>query len=259
MKRYIRIYKVLLMMNLENLIAYRANFINSMISTIVWGSLSFVSIFLLTARTDNIYGWTRNDLFLLTSVYNIIVGIFYTLFANNFERFSRLMHFGEFDNLLTKPIDPQFSVSFWFLAYTSIFRIIIGIIIAAIIIRTYTINLLSLLFFGALIILSVSVLYSIWCFISSLIIRFTNLSNIPDLLYNITGFGRYPADIYKNLSTPLFLFLAPVTLIITTPTKALISKMSYIDILFLITIAVISIISSRFFWKSSLKYYSSIG
>lgn len=259
MKKYLRIYKVLLVINLENLVAYRANFINNLISTVVWGSISFISMLLLTSRTNNIYGWTRNDLLLLTSVYSIVVGIFYTMFSRNFERFSRLIHFGEFDNLLTKPIDPQFSISFWLLNYTSIFRIIIGIIVATIILRSYTINFFTVMSFGALVIVSVSVLYSVWCFFSTLIIRFTSLSNIPDLLYQITGFGRYPQDIYKNLNTFLFSFLVPVTVIITTPTKLLISKASYVDIVIMLAVAVISIAASRLFWKISLKHYTSIG
>ncbi len=244
-------------MNFEVLTIYRSNFINSVLSTIVWGSMSFVSILLLTSRVNTVYGWTRSDLLLLTAIYNIIIGIFHTVFSRNFDRFSRIIHFGELDSLLVKPLDSQFLVSFWFFSYTSIFRIVAGIVVAAIILQSQTLNLLNVGIFVILIFVSISLMYSIWFLPSILIIKYSNLSNLVDLLYQINNFTRFPQELFKQLNIVVFSLLIPVTIAITTPTKFLISKASYADFFLLAGISMVFLICTRLAWKYALRFYSS--
>lgn len=257
MKRYIKVYILLLTMNFQVLTAYRANFINSVISTIVWGSTSFISIFLLTARTNTVYGWTREELLLLTAIYNIIIGTFHTLFSRNFERFSQIIHFGEFDSMLIKPIDPQFSMSFWLFNYTGVFRIIAGILFALFLLPSYALSLFNLASFVILGLVSIALLYSIWFLISTLIIKFSNLSNIVDILYQINGFTRFPQEMFQQLNMFAFSFLVPITIIVTVPTRFLISKASYSDFLLLVAISIAFLVVTRLTWKYALRYYTS--
>lgn len=244
-------------MNFQVLTTYRANFINSVIATLVWGSMSFISIFILTARINTVYGWTREELLLLTAIYNIIIGTFHMVFSRNFERFSRIIHFGELDSLLTKPIDPQFSVSFWLFNYTGVFRVLAGIIFTIIILHSHAINPFDLVLFLVLIPVSIALMYSIWHLISTLIIKFTNLSNIIDLLYEINGFTRYPQEMFRQLNAFAFSFLVPIVIVVTIPTKFLISKATSADFFLLLGICVVFIICARMFWKFTLRYYTS--
>ena len=76
MKRYLKIYLSLLRINLIALFSYRANFINSTISSFIWGLFSVISILLLTSRTNSFFGWTRSEIIILAAVYSFLIGIF---------------------------------------------------------------------------------------------------------------------------------------------------------------------------------------
>jgi ABC-type uncharacterized transport system permease subunit len=54
--------------------AYRANFINSVISSLGWGIFSVIFMLLLTNKTSSIYQWSRDEILLLTGFYNILGG-----------------------------------------------------------------------------------------------------------------------------------------------------------------------------------------
>src|SRR3989338_5044991 len=165
MKHYIRVYVMLLKMNMSKLLMYRANFVNSLISSLVWCVFSFVFIILLTSKTTVIHGWTRGELILLMALYNIIIGgIFHTLFSSNFHRFSNIIHFGQLDSFLLKPLDSQFLLSSQSINYTSLARIIIGIIVSIYISAQINlhVNIVNILMFIFLSIAGLILLYSIW-------------------------------------------------------------------------------------------------
>lgn len=104
MMRYLKIYSTLVRLNFSVLIAYRANFFNAMTASFVWSSFIIISMELLTTKTSNVFGWTRNDLLILAGVYNIIYSIFYFFFEEGFGEFPYRIHFGELDTILLKPV-----------------------------------------------------------------------------------------------------------------------------------------------------------
>lgn len=255
MKKYIKVYKKLLQLNAQLLLAYRMNFFNSLISAILWGVVSFVSIYLLTANTKTVLGWSRNDMLLLTAVYSMITGFFQSIFSRNFERLAQIVHFAEFDPILLKPIDSQFSVSLWLCNYANFSRVTIGIFIAAFILKTQFIYILPFFifisFFGGLL------LYSIWLLVSTLVFKNSTLSNLAALLYQLNGFARYPSDIYKQIGSVGFSFFIPLTIMITVPAKLLTHRITLSDIYLLILVTLSALIISRVFWKFALRFYTS--
>lgn len=261
MKRYIRIYLALLRLNFLALIVFRANFINSMLSSFTWGLFSISSIFLLTARVSNVYGWNKEDLLVLTGIYSIFIGLFHMFFSRNFERFSEVIHHGYLDSILIKPVDSQFLLSFWTINYTSILRIIIGVIFTIYVLyglqdTSITIGMVG----GFLIFLIVGILffYSMWFLISTIIIWFSRLSNLTQLLYFINGMSRYPKEIFAETRN-LFLFIfLPMVMAVNTPARILLKKEITSDFLILTFFAIGTFILSRYFWKFALRYYTSV-
>lgn len=259
MFRYLRIYRALLKANLIALTTYRGNFVNSTISSFIWGIFGIVSILLLTSRITSVFGWKREDLILLTAVYALIVGIFHIFFSRNFERFARVMTWGSFDSVLLKPIDSQFSISLWEINYPALSRIILGVFLLVYMLFSfsYSINFLTVMLFISMLVTGVLCLYSLWLFAATFLIWVPQLSNIIELMYTINGFTRYPPEIYKKVSGFLFLFMLPIVFVATSPLKALIGRADYADIFILLLITISLLILSRMFWKFGLKYYTS--
>lgn len=259
MKRYFRVYKKLLELNLSALTAYRGNFVNSVISSVVWGVFTVFSVVLLTARVDSLFGWSRDEIILLTCIFNINVGIFHMLFSRNFEYFSRIVHLGQLDTYLLKPIDAQFLLSTRHINYTSIIRIIFGIGLTWYFLREriFAIQPIDVLLFFLFSICGIILLYSIWYMVTTITIWFSRLNNIVDVLFSISSVTRFPPEMYREFSFYVFAFLLPLVLIITTPTKFLLGRPDIVSVLGLFFLSVVFFIASRKFWRFALKFYTS--
>lgn len=259
MKKYLKVYKTLLKMNLSVLIMYRANFYNSLIASIAWGLFSLFSIVLLTSKATIVFGWKREELLLLNGLYGIIVGIYHVFISRNFERFSNIIHFGQLDSLLIKPIDSQFLLSFWLIGYATFSRVIIAFVYTWYISNQLHISptFFSVISIAILMIFSLVLLYSIWYIVITLTIWQTRLSNLTELMFTITGTARYPQEMLHQLTSYVFVFLIPITLIINVPAKAYLAKLQTVDVVWLVVLSVGLFLVSRKFWKFALRFYTS--
>jgi ABC-2 type transport system permease protein len=259
MKKLFLVYKMLLYINIASLMAYRANFINSVISSFGWGFFSIVMMVLLTSKTPSIYGWSREEILLLTGFYNIIGGAFHVLFTRNFERFAMVLHKGDLDTLLIKPMDSQFLLSFWLFNYVGLFRILLGIVFSAYILvkiqGSIPFHIIPLTIFLSL--AGIIILYSLSYMLLTLTVWYTSLSNIVGVMYELNGLTRYPPDIFTKIKSFFIFLLLPLTLAVSIPVKSLLGKLTWIDGLLLIGFAAGLFFCSRIFWKFALRSYTS--
>lgn len=260
-KKYYKIYLTLLRLNFSVLTAYRGNFINATTASFVWGAFVIISMTLLTSKTSSVFGWTRNELLILSGTYNIIYSIFYFFFSENFEEFPFTIHFGRLDTILLKPLSSQFMISCWYIGYNSIIRFLVGVFfVGFMLFQTHTaITIPLVLQFVLLLLFSVSIIYSIWFLVISITIWLSRLSNLVDLLYSINGFTRYPAAMYKHMPNIMFIFIFPLTLVAVTPAKFLAQRLVPLDTTILIVISLLLLTAVHFFWKFALRFYTSVG
>jgi ABC-2 type transport system permease protein len=258
-KRYFKIYLVILKINLTHLFIYRANLINNVISSLAWGMFSIITMLLFTSQTKQVLSWSREELMFLTATYAVLIGIFHTLFSRNFDRLSQIIHYGELDSLLVKPMDSQFTISFWLVNYAALMRLIIGVglMIYLIINGHWVISWYSVVYFCIMIGIGVISLYSVWLIFMTLIIWQTHLYNLVDLMYTVSGFGRMPKELYQETIGMFSLIILPVVLAINVPAKAMLDKPISFDVLILLMISIVLFVFSRKFWKFGLKYYTS--
>lgn len=258
-KKYIRVYKALFSMNISSLVAYQGGFAAMMAGSIVWGSLQYVAVLLLTSKTQSVFGWSRNELIILTASYSFFWGIFHCVFARNFNRFSRIIDYAELDGILAKPMDSQFLLSFSVMNFTGLFRTVLGlgILVYVLSISHVIITLINVIGFLALGLCGLTLIYSFWYIVATLLIWQPRLSNMIELLYSVTGISRYPPQIIYEIKNYALFFLLPLTFTMATPTKMLLNKVLWGDIATLLSFTVLIFFASRWFWKFALKYYTS--
>lgn len=261
MKYYLNVYRAIFSINLSNLLIHRGNFLNNIISSISWGIFSVASIIVLTSQTPQVFSWSRDEIILLTGGYSILTGIFHTLFSRNFEKMSEIIHRGQLDLLLAKPVDSQFLVSTRFVNYASLFRIIVGLFVIIFMFNKLSINInfWQFLCFVALVIIGVLILYNIWFIAITLTIWFTKLYNLPDFMYSFSSIARFPPEMLKAVSFYIFVFLFPLTLIIALPVKIFLNRFILVDIFWALLIVLMLAIIARKFWLFALKSYTSAG
>lgn len=259
MKYYLNVYKTLLKLNLSNLIAYRANFINGIVSSIGYASLSFLIVILLTSRSPIVFGWRREELIFLMGVYNIIVGgFFHGIFSRNFDEFAENIDLGKLDGILLKPIDPQFIMSCTLIGFTQISRIMIGIAVCIYITITYHIPITvgAVTTATILSVFGIGILYSLWFSVMTLTVWNPRLSNLVDLMYHMNDLTRFPPKMFQPVKNYLF-FIIPYTFVIVTPTKSLLNQLTLSNIFGLLFFSLFLLYISRRFWQFALRSYTS--
>lgn len=259
MRHYTKVYFRLLLMNFSKLMIYRANLINNFFSSLTWALLILTSMVLITARTTEVFGWRREQILILTGIFSAGIGVFHMLFSNNFGNLARIVNLGQLDSVLTKPIDTQFLVSLSDINFVQISRIIIGFLFSAYIISSskMSVSLFSLVSTVMLLLIGLTLLYSIWMMVMTLTIWFTRLSNLVELMFNVTGMARYPREMFAGASRVIAITVLPLTLVMIVPTKTLLQRATLLDIGSLLFTTGIFFFLSRKFWQFALKYYTS--
>lgn len=259
MKRYITIYKQLLVINFANFITNRINFFNSIISSAIWSIFGIVSILLLTSRTSSVLGWTRSEILLLAAIYNIIFSIFYCFFSENFEELPLTIHLGRLDGLLLKPMNTQFLISAYKFGFHNIIRFTIGILFLLYLLQSMHIQItfLHLSLFIFICFLSIIIIYSLWFLVMTTTIWFSELQNLPEFMFAVQNVTRYPGEIYKNFSFFLYLLFFPLTLVATVPVRAITGKLTLTESLAILLTAGILFYLSQKFFHFALRFYTN--
>lgn len=257
--RYLRLLKALVIINTSYALEYKGHFVVQVIASLAWGVFSVISMVLLTYRVHSAFGWSRNELILLSVMVNVIYGIHRMLFDINFWKFARTIHYGELDMVLLKPVDSQFQMSMWMIDMSGIFRFLVAALLTVILIFALhmPISFPSVLLSAILSVAGVVLLYAFTYIFLTFTIWFSNLSNLMGLVNNVLAASRYPKEMYEGLGNFFFFFMLPLVVIISTPTKALIQKGSLQDSLALLAFTVLFFIISRVFWKFALRFYVS--
>jgi len=259
-RHYVRVYRMIMVLNWKKLLTYRADLINSAIAHSIWATFTLFQMLLLTSKASSVFGWSRNELLILAGMYNIIYSFFYLFFSRGFNQFSNTIHFGRLDGILTKPIDSQFIMTCLYVSYTQIIRFVLGLGFLIYILSYMHLVITPFLILKVvfLSLFSLTIIYSFWMIVMTLVIWFPKLSNLTDLLYQTNQVGKFPQEIYKGASTYLLFVLFPLTIIIVTPAKQLMQKIQMNDVLLLLFIASSLFIVSRLFWRYALRFYTSV-
>jgi len=104
---------------------------------------------------------------------------------------------------------------------------------------------------------SISILYSLWFFISTTTIWFVKTWNATEVLRSFLYIGRFPLNSFSFSLRIFFSVFIPIAFITTIPSEVFLGLSQLWKILLEIIVATVFLITSRKFWLYALKYYSS--
>lgn len=249
---------MLIRINTATLFAYRGNFYSNFVVSVGWGVVSILQVVILTNRANTVYGWSRNEIFLLAGFYSMIVSIFHMFFSTNFERFSRIMHLGQMDGFLLKPVDVQFLLTTTLIKPLYIIRFAISVIFTGYVLQWLHVSVTFVEIVESIIVSLISLLlmYTIWMFFTTFTVWFTNLSNIVEVLYITNNTGRYPPAVFLRSGIMLAFILLPLSLISSVPARVLIGKVTIVELTVMCSLALILFYISRKVFLFALKSYT---
>lgn len=260
------IYWAFLKIHLKSMVEYRGAFISHSIAKIIGWGADFLMLFVMISQVNQLNGWGAYEMLLLFGLQLWDYSMAGFFFYNVKENFSQYIQYGDFDQVLTKPVNPLFFLVCREFNTGYFSNLVVGGVAIAISIVKLNIqitlgncfNFLIAMLGGTLIycgIMMVQIFPSFWT------IRSDAMGETEWVFRTIT---RYPLSIFHKFLQYLFVFIIPYAFVNFFPAQILVSGndflglSSYVKYLSL-PVGIGFFLIMYVIWKIALKHYSSSG
>ncbi|MDP1743497.1 MAG: ABC-2 family transporter protein [Candidatus Amesbacteria bacterium] len=238
---------------------YRVNFITWTIVDIGWILMDFVFISALISNIKMIGNWNQAQVIIGLGTFRLLVFPVWGWMFQSFNYLPKSISEGKLDMYLTKPLDAQFLVSFREFSF-SIFPSIVGglgFIVLGISQLEYLPNIIQLIFFVGITIVSIFLIYGIYFSTMTLVLYTDRLNNIANIFTSLYDASRFPKEIYGIFLQRIFTSIIPIALIVVIPAEALFLKPNWLIWVWMLMLAITFNLVGRYLWTEGLKRYSS--
>jgi ABC-2 type transport system permease protein len=255
---FLRLVKVLLKINIQMSLAYRADMVVNILVNLMWLGWELLSLNIIFSNTRTLGGWGPGELIALLGVFRLVNTLMTALLWPATERFNASVRDGSLDYTLLQPANSLFLVSFaritiwraWDLLLALVL-VVVGINMAGDVITT-----LNLLYFLALTISGTLIIYSLWVVLIALTFWFTKFDNNVTILQALLDSGRYPVSVYPLWLRLIVTFIIPIAVATTVPLQALRGELGINQVLSFLLISAISFIFALQVWRFGVRRYS---
>jgi ABC-2 type transport system permease protein len=263
----VKLYLQLILIQLQSMMEYRAVFLFGAVAQALAYGAHFLLIWVMVNKFDGIAGWSPYEVTLLYGL-NLFsystAGIFC---LNSFYGLGGMIRSGEFDNVLTKPLNPFLLISFrqfnyGYFSHLSLSGFVIALSWARLEIPVTGTNLLFLLVTlvsGALIQAAMFIFTGVPAF---WIVRSEGLAEI--LMWDVGYFVRYPITVYNSGIQILLTLIVPYAFVSFYPVQFFLAKndvcMFHPVFRFLSPVVGAAMFAAAYrFWRFGLDRYESTG
>lgn len=213
-------------------------------------------LFFLVRGSDRLAGYDVNQIIFFFLTFNVIDILGQFLYREVY-RFRPLLISGDFDLILTKPMNALFRVLMG--GADVIDLVTIPPLIFAVVYVGSLLNptILHTTYYILLIINGLLVATAFHIVVISLGIITLEIDHTIMIFRDVINLGRLPIDIYKQPLRGVLTYLIPVGIMITLPAKALMGLISPVGVVLSFIVGLIAIFLSARFWNLALKRYTS--
>lgn len=257
---YIKIWSIFGKNAWQETFVNRASNILFMLGKAIRLAMSLLFLFLIRENVDVFAGYTSDQMVVFFLTYQIIDLVAQTVYRGVYI-FSNLVRSGEFDFLLTKPINPLFRALTGKPDINDFLFLFPNIALATYIISILDIQvtLVSILMYFALLFNSFLIATSLHILVLVVGILTTEIDGVIWIYRDLSHMGRFPVTIYMEPLRFILFFLIPIGMMITIPTEILVGTKPTYSIFIAFSIGIGSLFVSLKTWNWALKKYSSTG
>lgn len=213
-------------------------------------------LYFLVKGTNGFLGYNSNQIIFFFLIFNL-VDVLAQFFFREVYRFRPKIVTGDFDLTLVKPANALF------MSLLGGADIIDFITIPPLLFAVYYVgnllhpNFSQIFIFLVLTLNGFLIATAFHIAVLALAIISLEIDHTIMIYRDLTSFGRFPVDIYKQPLQGILTYLIPVGIMITFPAKALMGLMSIGGIITSLIVGIVVILISFRFWNFALKKYAS--
>ncbi len=241
-----------------NELQYRVNFVVQLFQSAIALTTGLVVVALVYSHTDELNGWSRNELLCVLGVQILMGGVIRTYIQPNMTRLIEEVREGTLDYALTKPEDAQMIVSVREVRIWQVLDLFSGLAVLGVGISRLTtdLGLVDALAFGVALLVGALLIYCFWLVIATGAFWIVNMWHAIELFDGIYLTGRWPVGIYPGWLRYTVTFLVPIAFAVTVPAEAVTSRLDWKTLLVAIVFAIALFGFTRWFWRFGLRHYS---
>lgn len=257
MRRHIKTIWLFLYSAFSVELEYRTNFFLACTSSLLnlAGSMFALSLFFRIA--GDLGGWTWEEALVVMGLFTFLDGVATAWLRPNLSEIVRYVQEGTLDFILVKPFDSQIWLSTRHVSVWGFPNVLFGL--ALIFYAGFRIGLSPVQYLAGIptVAFGVIILYSLWFLIAATSVFFVKVHNATFVLRNILEAGRYPVGAYPTVYRFVFTFVLPVAFLTTVPAEAMLGRADAGGMAAMVLLATTLFAAARFFWRFSLRHYSS--
>lgn len=259
MIRYPKLIICLLQNNLTAIMEYRSDFLIALFMNIIWVIFQLWTIKIYFNFTNNIVGWSENEIFVLVGFVRVGKGIFDLFIRRNLFNFPDDVSQGTLDYNLTRPVNSLFLISTRYHILSEVSTFVSGIIIFTWALGQvhFVATPLSVLLVILLTVMGFLVYYSIHVAFATISFYVVRLSAMKDLHEVVSQAMRYPTQIFSRQNALYLILLLPIYLMATFPVRIILGKDGSASLILQSVLSLAVFYLVYLFWQSSLRHYSS--
>jgi len=258
--RYLTIYGALWKNSVTREMSFKGNFILWIVVELLWFAMQLCFIGVLYLHTNSIGTWTQWQVVLLVGASSFIQQTYQAFFLVNCTNLSELVRTGKMDFLLMLPINTRFLVSLRQVDLGAFVNAAFAVAIMVFAAGKLHLHPTAVQFFGFLALCGVGILvhYSLMFMLAAISFWTVRAQGIVWGYYNLFNIARLPDDAFRGVFKVVFTFVLPVLLVSNVPTRVLADKLqSPVLWLLLLGMAVVCALVSEWFWRLSVRRYTS--
>lgn len=245
---------------LMTLMEYRVDILAATLGTYAYTVMTLMFIWVIFENVPSIAGWTKPEIFLLFGISQILFYVHFMFFWATYKRIPLLIHSGDLDLLLLKPIPPFYQM---IISEFNLLDALPSFLIPVVTI-TYAFTQLNLqpslwqviiTIFTCLLGIFISV--SLHASISLSSFWLTDSRSLQKVYGELEDLRKYPLGIYPQQLKWFFIFVIPVGIVAYVPAYTLIYGISPDLIGLIIITAIIYFGTLKLIWHYGIRAYSS--
>lgn len=262
MKRYLQLLGQYFSQYAKVRLAYKGDFIVSVVTTMVATAFGVALVFILFQRAPEIAGWRFNEILFLYGFGLIPLSLFNVVSVNLYYFGESYIIEGKFDRVLLRPVHSLFQVMSEQFRLEALSDTAVGLFIVV-----YTSRQLGLqyglddwAFLVAAALCGLIIYLAVFLMLTCVSFWVEDRVGIIPPVYNMLAFGRYPLNIYSPFVQFLLSWVIPFGFASFYPSTVLLEHVEYQSYVALLPVVMIVFLTGAIvLWTRGVSNYSSTG